>query len=60
MNDLAREDPQAAQVVEFRFFGGLSVAETAELLDISTRTVKREWRAARAWLKKEIYSGESR
>ena len=43
-------DPRQARVVELRFFTGLSVAETAEVLDISPATVKREWASARAWL----------
>ena len=45
-----QEDPQAAQVVKLRFFAGLSVAETAECLGLSERTVKRDWQFARAWL----------
>jgi len=49
--DLEARDPQAAQVVELRFFGGLSVPETAEVLDVSTRTVERDWTFARAWLR---------
>src|SRR5262245_32790952 len=44
------EDAQAAQVVKLRFFGGLSVAETAECTGLSERTVQREWQFARAWL----------
>lgn len=47
-------DPQQARVVELRFFGGLDVEETAEVLGISTATVKREWRTARAWLYREM------
>jgi RNA polymerase sigma-70 factor (ECF subfamily) len=47
---LAREDPRKAQVVELRFFGGLSVEETAEALRISVRTVHTDWALARAWL----------
>lgn len=54
MQHLAELDPLMAQVVELRFFGGLNVQETAKLLDISPTTVKREWRAARAWLLSEI------
>jgi RNA polymerase sigma factor (TIGR02999 family) len=45
-----QEDKQAAQVVKLRFFAGLSVAETAEALGLSERTVKRDWQFARAWL----------
>jgi RNA polymerase sigma factor (TIGR02999 family) len=55
---LAEEDPKAAQVVELRFFGGLSVEETAEIMEVSTRTVKRDWRAAKAWLMKEMNKGD--
>lgn len=47
---LAILSPRPARVVELRFFGGLSVEETAEVLDTSPRTVKREWQKARAWL----------
>jgi RNA polymerase sigma-70 factor (ECF subfamily) len=54
MNDLARFDSRKAQVVEMRVFGGLSVEETAEVLQISTVTVKRDWRAARLWLYREL------
>ncbi len=51
---LAKFDPQLARIVEFHFFGGLSVAETALVLDISERTVKRRWNAGRAWLRLEL------
>jgi RNA polymerase sigma factor (TIGR02999 family) len=47
---LREQDPQAAEIVELRFYGGLSVEETAQTLDVSERTVKREWAVARAWL----------
>ena len=57
MNTLARIDPRKVQVVEMRFFGGLSVEETAEVLKVSTVTVKRDWRAARAWLYRELTGG---
>lgn len=50
LTKLARRDDDAAKVVELRFFGGLSVAETAEVLQTSERTVKRKWKLARAWL----------
>jgi RNA polymerase sigma factor (TIGR02999 family) len=50
MHELARIDPRKVQVVEMRFFGGLNVEETAEVLKISTVTVKRDWRAAKLWL----------
>jgi RNA polymerase sigma-70 factor (ECF subfamily) len=54
MNSLARLDPRKVQVVEMRFFAGLSVEETAEVLQVSTVTVKRDWRAARIWLHREL------
>ncbi|MBV9769365.1 MAG: sigma-70 family RNA polymerase sigma factor [Bryobacterales bacterium] len=54
LNALARIDPRKVQVVEMRFFSGLSVEETAEVLKISTVTVKRDWRAARTWLYREL------
>jgi RNA polymerase sigma-70 factor (ECF subfamily) len=54
LNALARIDPRKVQVVEMRFFGGLSVEETAEVLKISTVTVKRDWRAAKTWLYREL------
>jgi len=47
---LEKADPRAARVVELRFFGGLSEDEVAEVLGIATITVKRDWKAARAWL----------
>ena len=55
---LAALDPRKAQIVELRYFGGLSVEETAHVLDLSSRTIKREWRWARAWLYREL--GEER
>jgi RNA polymerase sigma-70 factor (ECF subfamily) len=54
LNALAERAPRKAQVVELRFFGGLSVDETAEVLRVSPITVMREWRAARAWLYREL------
>jgi RNA polymerase sigma factor (TIGR02999 family) len=54
LNELARLHPRQAMMVESRFFGGLDVAETAALLDISEATVLRDWRAARAWLAREL------
>jgi RNA polymerase sigma factor (TIGR02999 family) len=47
-------DPRKSQVVELRFFGGLSVEETAEVLGISVETVKRDWRVAKLWLSREL------
>ncbi len=57
MNALARLDPRKVQVVEMRFFGGLSVEETAEVLKVSTVTVMRDWRTAKAWLYREMTGG---
>ncbi len=51
---LATIDPQQSRVVELRIFGGLTVEETAEVMGISSRTVKREWSMARAWLHQQI------
>jgi RNA polymerase sigma factor (TIGR02999 family) len=50
LEDLAQVDPRRVAVVECRFFGGLDVEETAAALNLSTATVKRDWRVARAWL----------
>ncbi len=50
LDQLAARNPRQAQVVECRFFGGLSIQETAEALDISPRTVRNDWTVARAWL----------
>ena len=57
LSALAAMDPRKSQVVELRFFGGLSVEETAELLKVSPETVKRDWRFAKAWLHRAL-SGE--
>jgi RNA polymerase sigma factor (TIGR02999 family) len=54
MAKLTREDPELARLVELRFFGGFSVEQTAEMLDLSTPTVVRRWRVARAWLAREL------
>jgi RNA polymerase sigma factor (sigma-70 family) len=54
LDNLATIDPQQCRVVELRVFGGLTVEETAEALGISSRTVKREWSMAKAWLHKQI------
>jgi RNA polymerase sigma factor (TIGR02999 family) len=57
---LAEMDSQQAQVVEMRYFGGMTVEETAEALSISPRTVKRDWAMAKAWLRIEISAKSSR
>lgn len=54
---LARIDPRKGQIVEMRFFGGQTVEEIAEVLQLSTGTVKRDWRAAKAWLYRELSDG---
>jgi len=54
LNELARLDPQQSRVVELRFFGGLTVEETAEVLHVSPATIKREWSTAKAWLYHEL------
>jgi RNA polymerase sigma factor (sigma-70 family) len=51
---LAQLDPRKAGVIELRFFGGLSVEETADKLKISGQSVMRDWRLAKAWLKREM------
>jgi RNA polymerase sigma factor (TIGR02999 family) len=54
LNSLAKLDPRQSRIVELRFFGGLSVEETAHVLGISPKTVKREWSTARVWLQHKI------
>ena len=54
LNGLAKQDARKAKVVEMRFFGGLSVEETAAALDVSTQTVLRDWSLAKAWLRREM------
>jgi RNA polymerase sigma-70 factor (ECF subfamily) len=59
LHALARMDARKARVVELRFFGGLSVEETAEVLQVSPGTVMRDWSTARAWLYREMGGGSS-
>jgi RNA polymerase sigma factor (TIGR02999 family) len=54
LNGLTRIDPRKAQIVEMRFFGGLTVEEISEVLKVSPGTIKRDWRAAKAWLYQEL------
>jgi RNA polymerase sigma-70 factor, ECF subfamily len=54
LNRLEEIDPRQARIVELRFFSGLTVEETASAVDISPKTVKREWRTARLWLAREL------
>jgi RNA polymerase sigma-70 factor, ECF subfamily len=59
MDALSRLDPRKVQVVEMRFFGGLSVEETAEVLKVSPVTVMRDWKTAKAWLYRELAGGQT-
>jgi len=54
LNELAGFDPRKAQIVELRYFGGMSVEETADVLGVHPNTVIRDWSLARAWLKREL------
>jgi RNA polymerase sigma factor (TIGR02999 family) len=58
LDTLTQIDPRRAKVIELRFFGGLSVDETAETLHVSPQTVMRDWRLARAWLARELRGNE--
>ena len=58
LSRLAAEDPRKAEVVELRYFGGCTIEDTAAALDISTATVEREWRFARAWLRRDLENPE--
>jgi len=55
---LAAIDDRQVQIVQMRYFGGMTIEETAQALDISEATVKREWTVARAWLKRELSKGQ--
>ena len=55
LKNLATIDPRKSQIIELRFFGGLTIEETAEAMKISPITVTREWRSAKAWLRREMY-----
>jgi RNA polymerase sigma factor (TIGR02999 family) len=57
LNGLAQLDREQSQIVELRFFGGLSIEQTAELLGLSPATVKRHWATARVWLHRELSTG---
>lgn len=59
LNELAELDPRRCRVVELRYFGGLSVEETAEVLKISPETVTRDWKRAKAWLYSELNKAKS-
>jgi RNA polymerase sigma-70 factor (ECF subfamily) len=58
LGELSRIDPRKGRVVELRYFGGLSLEETAAVLEVSVMTVRRDWRAAKAWLYKAVKSEE--
>jgi RNA polymerase sigma factor (TIGR02999 family) len=60
LNSLAAVDARKSQVVEMRFFGGLSVKETAAVLKVSPETVQRDWKLAKSWLRREMNRGHSR
>ena len=60
LNALAKVDPQQCRVVELRFFGGLSIEETSQVLGISPATVKRYWTTAKLWLHNEISEAQHR
>ncbi|MBZ5623274.1 MAG: sigma-70 family RNA polymerase sigma factor [Acidobacteriia bacterium] len=57
---LAQIDPRQSRIVELRFFAGLNVDEAAEVMGVSPKTIKREWRSAKAWLHREMAGGESK
>jgi RNA polymerase sigma factor (TIGR02999 family) len=59
LKDLAALDPRQSQIVDLRFFGGLSIEDTSSVLGISPATVKREWAVARLWLQREMNRSES-
>jgi RNA polymerase sigma factor (TIGR02999 family) len=59
LDKLADMDPRKSQIVEMKFFGGLTTEEAAEVLKVTSRTVEREWRKAKAWLNREITRGET-
>jgi RNA polymerase sigma factor (TIGR02999 family) len=58
LTELEAIDPEKSRMVELRFFSGLSIEETAEVLGLSPRTVDRQWQTAKAWLHREIAGGE--
>jgi len=58
LNELAKIDLRQSRIVELRYFGGLTIEETAEVISVSPATVKREWMMARAWLHQELTDGD--
>src|SRR5690349_755563 len=59
LDELARLDPRKVQIIEMRFFGGLSAEETAEVLKVSPATVRRDWSIAKLWLYRELGGGNA-
>lgn len=59
LTDLASLDPRLSRVVEVKFFAGLTIAETAEALEVSTATAERDWAVARAWLHQRLSTGSN-
>jgi RNA polymerase sigma factor (sigma-70 family) len=59
LRTLADIDPRKARVVEMRFFGGLNIKETAEVLNVSQETVLRDWRLAKVWLLRQLSQGKA-
>jgi RNA polymerase sigma-70 factor (ECF subfamily) len=59
LTELTRLDPQQGRIVELRFFGGLTNDEAAEVLGVSTSTVKRDWNMAKAWMFRELSPGSA-
>jgi RNA polymerase sigma-70 factor (ECF subfamily) len=60
LTTLAGMDERKSKMVELRFFGGLSIEETAEVLGVSTGTIRRDWTLAKAWLQREIFGGQKK
>jgi RNA polymerase sigma-70 factor, ECF subfamily len=60
LTTLARIDERKSKMVELRFFGGLSIEETAAVLGVSTGTIRRDWTLTKAWLQREIYGGQKK
>lgn len=60
LKSLSEMDARKSQIVEMKFFGGLTSEEVAEVLKVTTRTVEREWRKAKTWLKRAISKGAKR
>ena len=58
LGELKAFDPQQERIVELRFFGGLSIEETAEVLGIGHATIERDWKIARAWLRRKLYGAQ--